>query len=133
VEQLPDFKQGLLVDLGSGWGCLAICLAKAYPECRVVGYELSFVPWLVSLVRQKILRLDNLQFVRKNFYTVSMKEADLICCYLYPKAMVKLQGKLKNEVKPGRTIVSHTFAFPTWKPVKNVAVQDLYRTRIYVY
>jgi ribosomal protein L11 methylase PrmA len=39
---------GPVMDLGSGWGTLAIAAARRFPEREVVGYELSWVPWAVS-------------------------------------------------------------------------------------
>jgi len=64
-----DTGTGPIFELGSGWGNLLIALAKAHPQRTVVGYELSFVPWLTSVMLKKVLGLDNLQVYRKIFCT----------------------------------------------------------------
>jgi hypothetical protein len=130
---LPPVLDGTIVDLGSGWGTLAFSLAKKYPNCLVVGYETSPIPYYYSKIVQRFFGPDTLQFKRKDLYKAPCHHATLIVCYLYPKAMEKLKQKFENECMPSTLIVSHTFAIPNWKPIKRVEVQDLYKTKIYFY
>ena len=42
---------GSLIDLGSGWATLVVALARRYPRHQVIGYELSWLPWVTPLSR----------------------------------------------------------------------------------
>ena len=62
LASIDDPVEGPLIDLGSGWGTLAIAMAQKYPHRQVLGYELSWLPWLVSIVRKHSSGLENLTF-----------------------------------------------------------------------
>jgi len=124
---------GPLVDLGSGWGTLVISVARQYPHQQVIGYELSWLPWLVSIIRKKLLGLGNLTLYRKDFRQADLSEVSIIFCYLFSKAMVALEEKLKRELLTETLIVSNTFALPSCQASKTTRLTDLYQTPIYVY
>lgn len=133
LDELPVAGGKNIFDLGSGWGNLAIALAKEYPSCTITGVENSPLPYLYSQIRKRLRSLSNLEFKNKDFFEVSLREADWIICYLCPAIMQKLKGKLTDELKPGSLVVSHTFAVPGWKPTKTLFVNDFYKTPIYFY
>lgn len=130
IEQPAD---GPLIDLGSGWGTLVIPLARKYSPHRVIGYELSWFPWLVSLILKYSLRLDNLTLYRKDFRKADLSNASVLYCYLFPGGMHSLEEKLKRELSSEMIIVSNTFALPSCQPAKVIRLKDIYRTPIYVY
>jgi hypothetical protein len=47
--------------------------------------------------------------------------------------MERLRPKFERELKSGSLVVSHTFAVPGWVPESVWQVDDLYRTKIYLY
>ena len=47
--------------------------------------------------------------------------------------MKRLKEKLEAELKPGTLVISNTFAIPGWAYEKMLEVDDLYRTKIYLY
>lgn len=124
---------GPLIDLGSGWGTLVIAVARKYPNQQVIGYELSWFPWLVSIIRKYSLRLDNLTLYRKDFRNAELSNASILFCYLFPGGMVALHKKLKRELLNEILIVSNTFALPSCQPTKIIRLKDVYQTPIYVY
>ena len=124
---------GPLIDLGSGWGTLVIALARKYPHQQVIGYELSWIPWLVSIIRKYSLHLDNLTLYRKDFKNAKLSNASILFCYLFPGGMVALDEKLKRELLNEILIVSNTFALPSCQPTKVIRLKDVYQTPIYVY
>lgn len=130
IKSLPECR-GTIIDLGSGWGTLLIPLSHANREAQIIGYETSPIPFAFSYLRT--LLCPNLHIYRRDFFSVSLENATMVICYLYPGAMQKLQRKFDQELKPGSWVISHTFALPDWKPVKIVQVDDLYRTKIYLY
>ena len=42
-----------------------------------------------------------LKFERRGFYSVSLTEAQVVVCYLYPGAMERLRGKFESELSGG--------------------------------
>jgi len=124
---------GPLIDLGSGWGTLVIALARKYPHQQVIGYELSWLPWLVSVLFRYSLRLNNLTLYRKDFKKVELSNASVLFCYLFPGGMFSLHEKLNRELSNEILIVSNTFALPSCHPTKIIRLKDIYKTPIYVY
>jgi trans-aconitate methyltransferase len=133
LASLPEDLKGNVFDLGSGWGTLAISLARQLPACQVIGYESSPVPYLFSRVLQFLLRFPNLKFNRQDILRVSLQEASLIVCYLYPAAMKKLKPKFEEELHPGTVVITNTFAVPGWNPANVLLAADIYRSKIYLY
>lgn len=126
-------QQGVIYELGSGWGGLAFTLARKYPSHTVVAIESSTVPYLFCRLRRYLFPQANLHFIRQNFHGISLSDAALIVCYLYPMAMEKLKLKFDRELGEGVFIISNTFAIRGYSPFAEVYVDDLYHTCIYIY
>lgn len=127
-------EKGALIDLGSGWGTLVIPVAKKHPNKQVIGYELSWFPWMVSVLFKYSLGLNNLTLYRKDFKNADFSTVSTLVCYLFPGGMVALEEKLKHDVVNNKiTIVSNTFALPSYKPTRVIKLKDFYQTPIYVY
>ncbi|VUD63851.1 hypothetical protein TDB9533_03195 [Thalassocella blandensis] len=121
------------IDLGSGWGTLVVALAREYPDRHIIGYELSWFPWLVSSMRKYCLGLNNLSLYRKNFIDADLNNASILFCYLFPGGMASLYEKLKKDVSQEVCIISNTFALPSCPSSQTVKLDDIYRSPIYVY
>ena len=132
-DLLPSDLDGTIYELGSGWGTLAFPLARRHPGCRVVAYESSPVPWLVSKLCQGVWRLPNLTLSRGDFYRAGLGDAALVVCYLFPGGMRKLEPKLAQELRPGALVLSNFFRLPGWQPIGERALGDLHDSRIYLY
>lgn len=124
---------GTVFELGSGWGTLALPLARVLPHCHIIAYENSPIPYLFSRFARTLYQLDNLEIIRENFYRASLAEADLVFCYLYPRAMERLRSKFERELKEKCLVISSTFAVPQWRAERVAEASDYYRTKIYVY
>jgi hypothetical protein len=133
--EIIDERQitGKVFELGSGWGTLAIPLARVLPRCQVIACENSSIPYIFSRFAKTLSRHENLKIIRENFFRISLTEADLIVCYLYPGAMERLKIKFERELKGGCLVISSTFAIPEWRAQEVIVVPDQYRTKIYVY
>lgn len=127
----PDYKN--IYELGAGWGTLALPIAHSHPSSRIHAIEISPIPWMVLVLRRKIQGFSNVMIKRKNFFSISLHEADLIVCYLYPGAMKKLKAKFENELKAGTLVITNSFAIPGWIPLKEIQTQDFWNSRIYLY
>lgn len=126
-------SQGTIIDLGSGWGTLLFALARKYPERPVIGYELSWLPWIFSIICKTIFGLHNVKILRQSFLTADLTTASLLVCYLFPKGMLDLQQKLSHGQHPDIMLISSTFALPDSEPTQTIRLDDLYNTPIYIY
>ena len=122
-----------LVDLGSGLGTVVIELAQKYPEHQVIGYELSWIPWFISVIRKRCLSLNNLKLYRKDYADANFTDGSILYCYLYPGGMLGLKNKLQTESPKTFFVVSNTFALPSYQPDECIRVDDIYRTPVYLY
>ena len=133
LSAVPANFNGIIYELGSGWGTLAFPLAERFPQSQVIAYESAPVPYFFSKIRHLLAPLPNLQIQRQDFFQVPLANAGLIVCYLYPGAMHRLKRKFEQELNPNTLVVSNTFGIPGWQPHKVFEVADIYRTKIYLY
>jgi hypothetical protein len=105
--QLPP--NAVIIDLGSGWGTLVVALARAFPDARVHGVEMSPLPYWVSRLRTR--GLANVSLRWGNFFRSDLQHADAITCYLMPGLMPRVRDMLDSGLKPGTPVVSNTFLF----------------------
>lgn len=122
LRLLPQQIDGVIYDLGSGWGGLALAIAKRYQHNQVVGIELSPIPWLFARARLAMWPRPNLTYRRADLLGERLYNAGAIVCYLMPRVMQKLAPKLDDELRPGTVVVAYSFAVNHWRP-DTVAVE----------
>lgn len=132
-KHLPSLDSGEIFELGSGFGTLAIPLARRYPNLKITGFEISPIPWAIAVIRARILGLKNLHFKRSDFLKADMSPAVLLVSYLYPGGMSKIAERLHGLSDERRYLLSHTFALPGHEPVASSRASDLYKSPIYLY
>jgi len=133
LAALPEHVHGDILELGCGWGGLALDLAARYPERRVVGVELSPVPWAIARLRGLAGRAGNLEIRRANLHRADLSRAGLIVCYLNRNAMTRLAARLRAEAPSGCLIVSNTFGLGDWTPEARLPTGDLFGGVVLVY
>jgi hypothetical protein len=133
LQNLPSDINGPVVELGSGWGTLAVPLARKYSKSFITGYEISPVPWLSSYIRKMSSNLPNLTFYMRDYMKEDLSDAALIIVYINADGIEKLRPKLELELKPGALVQSNFFQIRGWVPVQELIVGDLYQTKIYLY
>ena len=119
IIKLVDIQEGDVVyDLGCGDGRVLVALANNSRARLLVGYEISFIPYLWSKLRFLFLGLGSRAEVRyANFLRRDLGQADVIFCFLTPMAMRRLEPKFASELRRGTRIVSYSFSLPRWQPV----------------
>jgi len=133
IQAVPSETTGTVVDLGSGWGTLLFSLAKKFPHCRFIGYELSPLPYAISFLRKWLFRYQNVTILRRDFFQESLDDASVVLCYLFPHTMERLSSKFTDELSESSLVISNTFAIHQWTPIRVLQVPDLYNTKIFVY
>lgn len=131
-KRLPDLD-GVIYELGAGWGGLALALARRYPSHAVVGIEISMIPWIVARMRFAMIGPANLSLRRRDFFAEPLSDATLVSCYLPPKAAEGLREKLEAELRPGSLVIANTFAIRAWRPLDEVTAPDIYASKVYLY
>ncbi len=105
--RLPD--QGVIYELGSGWGSMVIALARAFPEARIKGVELSPVPYWVARFRTR--NMPNVSLQLGDFRKCDLSDARAVTCYLMIAPMPRLAALLDRRLAPGTPVVALTFWF----------------------
>src|SRR3984957_3679280 len=91
---LPE--QAIVYELGCGWGSLVIALARAFPNARIRGIELSPLPYWVARFRTR--KLPNVSVQRGNFFKFDLRDAQAVTSYLMIKPMPKLAAFLDRTL-----------------------------------
>ncbi|WP_052723560.1 class I SAM-dependent methyltransferase [Paenibacillus wulumuqiensis] len=133
AEDKVPVQGPLIIEAGSGWGTMALHLARYCQPCRVVGIENSLVPLVVSRLLALLPGRAPIRLIRGDMYEYAYEQGDLIVCYLFPGAMTRLNPILRERTRPGTYIISVYFALPDWEPEQVITCQDVHRTRIYIY
>ena len=126
-------ETGPIFELGSGWGNLLIPLAKKYPRRKIIGYELSIMPWLTTLILKNLLGLKNIQLHRRDFLHSDLTSASIILCYLFPKGMQAIDSKINTQSGQLEYLISNNFSLPSHQPIKTVQLNDFYKSPVYLY
>lgn len=127
-----DFE-GRIFDLGSGFGTMVFPLSNHCKQAQIYGYETAILPYFVSRAAQMVFRKRNIRIYRKNLYAAEFAQADIIFCYLYPRAMIRLTPIIKEKAKPGTRVISYAFALPGMQADKVEEIGKLYPTKLYYY
>ena len=69
---LPAEIKGKIYELGSGWGIFVIPLARRFSMCQVIGFETSPIPYWISILWLKIIKISNAVFIRRDFFSVDL-------------------------------------------------------------
>ena len=124
---MSEIKPGeTLYDLGSGDGRLVIAAAKDFGAIAI-GIEID--PFRVLYSRLKISRLrldDKAKIVRRNFFDVDLRDADVVVVFLLKETMNNLQSKLERELAPNSRVVSELFQFDGLEVVNSDDIAKIY-------
>ena len=63
-------------------------------------------------------------FVEGDLFTTNISKATVVTMWLSNSVNLRLEGKLKRELKPGARIVSRQFPIGTWAPDQTLKVGD---------
>lgn len=113
---VPIQSHDTIADLGAGDGRFLVSAARRY-GAHAIGYELSLLFFTVAFLRIRLSGLGRLISIRwKDFFTIPVPAATVICCFLTPGAMVKLERKFLDELHTPTRVLSYAFRMPSVKP-----------------
>jgi SAM-dependent methyltransferase len=115
--RLSKLRPGMnLYDLGSGDGRLLFEAAKK--GANAYGIEIN--PFLVLYTKIRVLFSPYRKLITVhwgNFWNAPLMDSDVVCIYLLPWRMEKLEKLLLQKTKRGTIIVSNSFVFPHIKQI----------------
>lgn len=124
VESLVPIDRPIsLMDIGCGFGGMALRLAASRPNCKVEGIELAPLPWSVSSLRAR-LALSRASFQYGDYQKLHFAEYDIVFAYLSPAAMPELWQKARSEMRPGSLLLSNEFSIPGIEPESTLRCAD---------
>jgi SAM-dependent methyltransferase len=113
----------IVYDLGSGDGRIVITAAQRF-GARGVGIELD--QKLVGISRQVAREgevADRVTFVEGDLFKADISNATVVTLFLSNTVNMRLESKLRRELRPGTRIVSQRFPIGTWVPDQSVKVE----------
>jgi precorrin-6B methylase 2 len=128
-----DESPAHIAELGCGWGGLIAELAKLYPDARIVGYELSPLPYWVSKLRTR--SNPDIDIIRADFLSekADLRVADMVLCYLYPAQMGAVKEKLERELKTGAIVMSNACYIESWEAFLEIDIKPEVELKAYFY
>ena len=109
LETVPLTPDQTLYDLGCGDGRVLRAVRKKW-GARAVGYEIN--PLAFALAKVRCALRPGITVKWGDFYRADLEEADVVFCYLFPDALIKLSAKLEREIRPETLVVSCNFPLP---------------------
>jgi len=97
--------------LGSGKSGFLRGVEKKYPNAKMLGVEDDFLYYFISKL-QVLIKKSRIKIIKKDFYHLDVKDADIVYCHLDVEQFRELKGKLKLETKVGVVIISIGYAMP---------------------
>jgi SAM-dependent methyltransferase len=105
-----------VVDLGCGDGRFVVLAARQF-GAQSWGVEIDPFRVLLGRLWVRLARVgDRARIVRGDMYRADVSDADVVVLFLSPTANLKLQERLKQEMKPGSRIVSYYHPIWGWTP-----------------
>jgi hypothetical protein len=131
--ELASLKPGEhFYDLGSGDGRSLIIAAKEY-QAQSTGFELWHFLYLWSKISIFFHHCsDQAKVYWKNFYQADISEADVVFCFLTPKAYPHLEKKFKEELKDGARVIIFSDSLNFWKPQRVITFQGKSKMSFYI-
>lgn len=112
--KLAKIKKGDKVyDIGCGDGRMVYLAAKEY-GANATGIEISPFVYVLARIRHFFWQ-SKAKILFRDINLFSLRDADVVVCYLLPEMLIKLQGKLEKELKKGSRIISYSFPIGNWE------------------
>lgn len=124
--QLANLKKGeIFYELGSGDG--RVVIEAANKKAISYGIEQSWLRVLYSRYIAYKNHLPSAHFIHGNIFKQNLTKANVVFIYLLPKGVEKLDLKLHKELKKGSRVITQTYHFKNWKPIKKEGDFWLYK------
>lgn len=111
-----------VVDIGAGDGRILVEAKRRMPSIDATGYEIALAIWMLGKLRITFSGM-RVRLLLRNALRCDLSSTDVLFLYVGPEMMRRLLPKLREELKPGTRIISHTFHLPEHVPVREEFVR----------
>ncbi len=129
-----NLKPGeVLVDLGCGTGKVLV-VGAIYFGAKVIGYEYSFLLFLISKINLFYHGIRDGKVFHKDFFEADLSSTDVVFLFLTPRALKKIEKKLERELKSGARVIVFSSPIISWEPKKVIVPENNFqKPKIYIY
>ena len=107
-----------LIDIGSGDGRIILMAAMEF-GANAVGIEADPLRVLITRTRIRLKDLENkVNVIWGNFFKQDLSSASVVTIYQSTEINNKIKEKLSKELYPGTRVISYSFIFDGWEPIK---------------
>lgn len=110
-------------ELGSGKAGFLRAIEQRFGNKNLTGIEYSFFPYILAKI-QIAISGSAIKIIKKDMFKVSLKDADILYCFLSPEMMLKLEKKFKTECRPGTIVISYHFKLPNFEAERILKEND---------
>ena len=121
-------------ELGSGDGRIVLEAAKLGADATGIEQSLIRVLWSRYQAKKLASHMEcgNVEFIHGNIFShlsfprkrESINTADVVYIFLLPKGVEKLELILQKKLKKNSRVITQTFHFKNWIPIKKILVTD---------
>jgi len=129
LREIQIKERAIVYELGCGRARFLRIVEKTRTAAELIGVENLFSLYLFSKIKFK-LQGSKIKLLKQDFFTVNLKNADLIYCYLNNTTMESLGEKFSLECRAGTQIISRSFPIPQFKPSKVIEIKN---KKVYFY
>jgi demethylmenaquinone methyltransferase/2-methoxy-6-polyprenyl-1,4-benzoquinol methylase len=118
VEKIPQGSYHIL-DQACGTGILTLKIARRFPECRVVGVDVTKEYLVIAKRKAAQMKINNVDFVLGRAEDVVLdRNFDCVTSSYLAKYvdLGKLIGNLKSMLQDRGVLIMHDFTYPTNRP-----------------
>ncbi|MDA0208324.1 MAG: hypothetical protein O3B64_02890 [bacterium] len=127
-----QINQGMkIIDLGSGDGSVLFALARQHKNATFIGYEISLLPLLVSVLRKYFGGYKNVSFKCQNLFRANLDGVDIVFVFLLDKSYPKLAKKFTAELSDSSRVIVEAWPIEAIEPKK--VFKEKKRLPIFVY
>ena len=116
--KLADVRDdGVVIDLGSGDGRIALTAAKA--NNKLCGWGVDIDEKLVNESNadaRKLGMADRVQFYQRDVFDADISGATVITMWMWAEMQRMLRTKILAEAKPGTRMLTNIWGMGTWMP-----------------
>lgn len=120
-----------IIDLGSGDGSVLFALARQHPKATFIGYEISLLPLLASVLRKYLGGYKNVSFKCQNLFNAPLDGVDIVFVFLLDKSYPKLAKKFAAELGDDSRVIVEAWPMEGIEPKK--VFKEEKRLPIFVY
>ncbi|MBY0427883.1 MAG: class I SAM-dependent methyltransferase [Alphaproteobacteria bacterium] len=123
-----------VMDCGSGNGKLTRMIARGVPQSKVLGLENSKWPFMTSVFCKRLLRITNLEYVRRDFFAQDYSSANAVVVFLNARVTEAIGKKLHADLKPNSMVITNEFELKgDWSAPEVHTIYTPFKGHLYVY